>query len=78
MGHLQDLAMGNSGQVIRAHHKRSKQNGPTLEMLSEMGLQRAEDDEEQAIFVAPAEIDHRDIVSPRDNTRSFSFFAMVG
>jgi len=77
MGYLQDLAAGSAGSGIRVHYKRSKRNGPALEMLSEMGFQRTEGDEEEAIFAAPAAIEHRDVVALKVNARIVNARAMA-
>ena len=77
MGYLQDLAAESARSGIRVHYKRSKRNGPALEMLSEMGFQRTEGDEEEAIFAAPAVIDHRDVVALKVNTRIVNPRAMA-
>jgi FkbH-like protein len=77
MGYLQDLAAESARSGIRVHYKRSKRNAPALEMLSEMGFQRTEGDEEEAIFAAPAVIDHRDVVALKVNTRIVNPRAMA-
>jgi FkbH-like protein len=69
MSHLRDAVEGD-GKLLRVHYKRSKRNAPALEVLSEMRFERIEGDEEEAIFLAPPEIEDRDIVSLKDNTQA--------
>ena len=69
MSHLRDAVEGD-GKLLRVHYKRSKRNAPALEVLSEMRFERIEGDEEEAIFLAPQEIEDGDIVSLKDNTQA--------
>jgi predicted enzyme involved in methoxymalonyl-ACP biosynthesis len=77
MSHLRDSAEG-AGKLLRVHYKRSKRNAPALEVLSEMRFERIEGDEEEAIFLAPPEIENWDIVSLRDNTQAGRVAALAG
>ena len=77
MSHLRDSAEG-AGKLLRVHYKRSKRNAPALEVLSEMRFERIEGDEEEAIFLAPPEIEDWDIVSLRDNTQVGRAAALAG
>ena len=76
MSHLQSL--GSAEAALRVHYKRSKRNGLALEVLSEMRFERIEGDEDEAIFVAPAEIEDRDIVTLINNTGAGRPLALVG